>query len=101
MFKKKLNASSQVDKSKAPMVVKGYSQVEGVNIGDIFSLIVKLTSIRLLSSLDTAFDLEIKQMGGNTAFLHGDLLIGKIYPYQVVWDYTQRKRPNNTLPCLE
>jgi hypothetical protein len=56
---KKMNATGQVEKFKARLVAKGYSQVEGVDFGDIFSLIAKLTSIRVLMSLAASFDLEI------------------------------------------
>jgi ATP-binding cassette subfamily B (MDR/TAP) protein 1 len=53
--------------------VKGYSQAEGVNFGEIFSLFAKLTSIRVLMSLVAIFDLEIEQMDVKTTFLDGDL----------------------------
>jgi hypothetical protein len=43
VFKKNLNVAGQVHKFKYQFVVKGYSQVEGVNFGDIFSPIAKLT----------------------------------------------------------
>jgi hypothetical protein len=60
VFKKNMNATSQVKKFKSRLVVKGYSQVEGVDFGDIFSPVTKLTSIRVLMSLDATFDLEIE-----------------------------------------
>ena len=59
VFKKKMNATCQVEKFKAQLVAKGYSQVEGVDSGEIFSPVAKLTSIRVLMSLATTFDLEI------------------------------------------
>jgi hypothetical protein len=52
-----MNVAGQVKKFKAQMVVKGYSQVEGVDFGDIFSLVAKLTSIRVVISLTATFDL--------------------------------------------
>jgi hypothetical protein len=55
------------------LVEKGYSQVEGIDFGDIFSLIEKLTSIRVLMSLVASFDLEIEQMDVKTMFLHEEL----------------------------
>ena len=55
------------------MVAKGYSKVEGVKFGEVFSPIAKLTSIRLLMYLVTAFYLEIEKMDVKTTFLHGDL----------------------------
>ena len=36
VFKKKLNAEGKVEKYKARLVAKGYSQVEGVDFGEIF-----------------------------------------------------------------
>jgi hypothetical protein len=52
VFKKKLNAKGKVEKYKAWLVAKGYSQVEGIDFGEIFSHVAKLTSIRfMLSSL--------------------------------------------------
>jgi hypothetical protein len=48
-----------VEKYKARLVAKGYSQVEGIDFGEIFSPVAKLTSIRLLLSVAAAFDFEI------------------------------------------
>ena len=62
-----------MEKYKARLVAKGYSQVEGIDFGEIFSLVAKLTSIRLMLSVATAFDFEIEQMDVKTKFLHGDL----------------------------
>jgi hypothetical protein len=73
VFKKKLNAEGKVEKYKARFVAKGYSQVEGIDFGEIFSLVAKLTSIRFMLSVATAFDFEIEQMDVKTTFLHGDL----------------------------
>eukprot|EP00253_Pinus_taeda_P034279 PITA_34279 len=72
-FKKKKNAKGKVEKYKARLVAKGYSQVSRIDFGDIFSLIAKVTSIRLLLSVVVAFDFEVEQMDVKIAFLHGDL----------------------------
>ena len=73
MFKKKLNVESQVDKYKAWLLEKGYSQVGEVNYGDILSTVAKIVSIRLLLSLYTAFDLEIEKMDVKIVFRPGYL----------------------------
>jgi hypothetical protein len=73
VFKKKMNVAGQVEKFKALLVAKGYSQVEGVDFGEIFSLVAKLTSIGVLMSLVAMFDLEIEQMDLKTMFLHRHL----------------------------
>ena len=73
VFKKKLNVAGKVEKYKARLVAKGYSQVEGIDFGEIFSLVAKMTSIIFLLSLAATFDLEVEQMDVKTTFLHGDL----------------------------
>ena len=45
----------------------------GIDFGDIFSPLSKVTSIRLLLSVATAFGFEIEQMDVKTSFLHEDL----------------------------
>ena len=63
----------QVEKYKDWLVAKGYSQVLGIDFGDIFSPVAKVTSIRLLLSVAAAFDFEVEQMDVKKTFLHGDL----------------------------
>eukprot|EP00253_Pinus_taeda_P005891 PITA_05891 len=41
VFKKKTNAEGKVEKYKARLVAKGYSQVPGIDFGDIFSPFAK------------------------------------------------------------
>eukprot|EP00253_Pinus_taeda_P016938 PITA_16938 len=72
VFKKKTNAEGKVEKYKARLA-KGYSQVSGIDFGDIFSPVAKVTSIRLLLSVVVAFDFEVEQMDVKTTFLHRDL----------------------------
>ena len=61
-----------MEKYKARLVAKGYSQVEGIDFGEIFSLVAKINSIRFILSIIVAFDLEVEQMDVKTTFLHGD-----------------------------
>jgi hypothetical protein len=60
LFNKTMIIAVPVEKFKARLVGKGYSQVEGVDFSDMFSLVAKLTSIRVLMSPAVAFDLEIE-----------------------------------------
>eukprot|EP00253_Pinus_taeda_P013245 PITA_13245 len=73
VFKKKTNEKGKVENYKARLVAKGYSEVARIDFGDIFSSVAKVSSIRLLLSIATAFDLEVEQMDVMTTFLHGDL----------------------------
>ena len=58
---------------KARLVVKGFNQRKGVDFVEIFSSVVKMSSIRVVLGLAASLDLEIEQMDVKTAFLHGDL----------------------------
>eukprot|EP00253_Pinus_taeda_P024921 PITA_24921 len=73
VFKKKIYAEGKVKKYKAFLVEKFYSQVSGIDFGDIFSPVAKVTSIRLLLSVATSFDFEVEQMDMKRTFLHRDL----------------------------
>jgi hypothetical protein len=60
LFKKKFNAKGKVEKYKAWLVAKGYFQVEGIDFGEIFSPIAKLTSIRFVLYIVVVFYLEVE-----------------------------------------
>ncbi|KAG8483031.1 hypothetical protein CXB51_021957 [Gossypium anomalum] len=73
VFKKKKGSNSGDTKYKARLVVKGYNQVDGVDFHDVFSHVVKHTSIRALLALVALYNLELKKLDVKIAFLHGDL----------------------------
>ena len=55
------------------LVVKGFTQKKGVEFDEIFSPVVKMTSIRTILSLVVVEDLHIEQLYVKTTFLHGNL----------------------------
>ena len=59
-------------KYKARLVVKGFGQKKAINFYEIFSYIVKFSSIRTILGFDANQDLEIEQLDVKTAFFHGD-----------------------------
>lgn len=52
---------------------KGFSQREGIDFGEIFSHVVKQTSIRTILAIVTQLDMEMNQMHVKMAFLNGEL----------------------------
>ncbi|KAG8485343.1 hypothetical protein CXB51_021504 [Gossypium anomalum] len=74
VFKKKEGTPGvEEPKYKARLVAKGYSQVPGVDFTDVFSPVVKHSSIRVLLGIVAMHDLELEQLDVKTAFLHGEL----------------------------
>jgi len=54
-------------------LLKGYSQIPGIDYNDVFSPVVKHSSIRTLLSIVAMHDYELEQIDVKTAFLHGEL----------------------------
>ena len=72
LFKKKLNAEGKLDKYKSHLVEKGYSQVEVIDLSEIFSPIAKLNSIIFILTIVDSFDIEVEKMDVKTSlFIHG------------------------------
>ena len=58
---------------KARLVAKGFTQKGRIDFNEVFSLVVKYSSIRVFLSLVSYENLELEQMYIKTAFLHKEL----------------------------
>jgi hypothetical protein len=58
---------------KDRLVVKGFAQNKGIYFYEIFSPIVKMTSLRTILSLVVVEYFHLEQLDVKTTFLHGDL----------------------------
>lgn len=55
-------------------MAKGYTQVEGIDYNETFSLITKMVIVKSLLAITAAKSLKIHQINVNNIFLDGDLL---------------------------
>ena len=73
VYKRKKGIDGKVETFKARLVAKRYTQKEGIDYEETFSLVAMLKSIRILLSIATHYDYEIWQMDVKTVFLNGNL----------------------------
>ena len=73
VFKLKWKVDGSIERYKATLVAKRYSQVEGIDFHEIFSPVVKLVSIHNVLALTTLLNFELEQLDVEKTFLRGDL----------------------------
>ena len=73
VYKIKRDANNQVERYRARLVVKDYAQKERIDFNEVFSPIVRLTTVRIVLVMCAIFDLHLEQLDVKTVFLHGEL----------------------------
>lgn len=71
LFKIKQRADGSIDRHKARFVVRGYSQVEGIDYDETFAPVGRFGSLRVLLAIAVQEELEIHMMDVDAAFLNG------------------------------
>jgi hypothetical protein len=70
IFKKKLRPDGTIEKYKARLVAKEFTQ-KGEDLFDTYSLVARITTIRVLLPLAASYGLHIHQMDVRMTFLYG------------------------------
>nr|GEX21172.1 putative reverse transcriptase, RNA-dependent DNA polymerase, Gag-polypeptide of LTR copia-type [Tanacetum cinerariifolium] len=73
LFKIKYKSFDAIEKYKAKLVAKGFSQREGIDYEETFSPVVKMVVVRCIISLVVHTNWPLFQLDVNNAFLYRDL----------------------------
>ena len=74
IFKKKEGIQGvEPDRLKARLVARGFTQKEGIDFNEVFSPVVKHSSIRILMATVSEFGLLLEKIDVQTTFLYGKL----------------------------
>ena len=73
VFKVKRNADGSVERYKARIVAKGYSQRPGIDYNEVFAPTFRPATLRLVAALAAIEDLELRSVDISAAFTQGDL----------------------------
>ena len=60
-------------RKKAPLVAKGFSQIEGLDYNEIFSPVVRFESVQFILALAALENWKIESLDVKTVFLYGKL----------------------------
>ena len=73
VYRTKVDADSLEINYKSRFFDKGFSQVQGVDYREIFALVAKMDSIRLVLAITAPKRWEVHHMDVKSAFIHGEL----------------------------
>ena len=73
IYNRKRGVHGRMETSKVRLIAKGYTQKEGIDYKEIFSLVTILKSIRILLSIAIVLDYKIWQIDVKTVFFNGHL----------------------------
>lgn len=73
VYKTKLNEKGNVSKYKARLMVKGYSQRQGIDFTEVYAPVTRMDTVRMVIALAAHRGWKLHQLDVKSAFLHGEV----------------------------
>jgi hypothetical protein len=73
VYKIKRDSKGNINRFKIRLMVKDFTQREGIDYNETFSQVLSKDSFRIIMALVMHYDLELHQMDVKKTFLNGDL----------------------------
>jgi hypothetical protein len=93
VFRNKQDENGVIVRNKARLVAQGYTQVEGLDLDEIFALVARLEDIRILLTYATSHNIKLYQMDMKSAFLNGK--INELVYVEQPPSFEDSKKPNH------
>ena len=81
LFKTKLKVDGTIDRYKSRLVAMRFSQLKGLNFEEIFSYVVKATTVKVVLAIAVSLKWKIRQVEVKNVFLKG-FLQEEVYNFQ-------------------
>ena len=73
LFKVKISAKGEIPRYKARLIVKGYSQRQGIDFDEVFAPVIRFESIRVLIAIAAQEGWILHHLDVKSAFLNGEV----------------------------
>ena len=90
VYKYKYTSNSALPKYTTHIVEKGFKEDQGVDFDEIFSPVIKMTTLRMMLALVAKNDFDLFQIYVKTIFWHGDR------DEEIYMEQPKAKKPNWT-----